>query len=735
MPKPEDTFKVRRFEFPMQGLVRNVKTEEQPPNTTRDLRNVRPFDTGSVARGGSRVPLRLLADPGTSYGTGDGVQAIAEVLGVSVTGSGYNEATDQTHVIVYVINGVLYRLDFNVVTGAKNETTIGTVAGTTDEVRLVPYGPRVYIFDGTTVTYSSSSVQTAHIQYYDATDDTLNDWELGTWSLEDPLSPDYPGVPLVDPNEDFSVDGNDDDARTLVAAGTFKGFFPTHGPIRIGCKWGSRMVLTADGDLQNLYVSKLLDPDDFDYRPRMRDRYIAENLQIEQNNEDGQNAVDTYNDRLHRLIGPDPGDFVWTYTAYDGVNVITGYTLSDATWSTGTTINERVADSYCKSNSDAIAIGVANTTATYTPAISWVDPSVHMRDYSLEKKEYGEVTRGTYNLRLEEIEDDEFERAMVLRYSDLGLLDDDIVNLIPYTNNLLLIFCKGSIHELNGLDITDYKLRPVTRSIGGQPGNTWTISSDGDIFFVGSDGYIYMMRLQEPLQRIDDPIEDLLSPFYDSNDVTYALSWDEREEGMYLHAWDSSNSVSLWYDGNTRGWFRDTYPTSVGKANCAMPVHGFYTEASRRKRGMYRYSVWGSINNGIYYYAPDWSGTYGDEQIGGTYEDIASWFQFGPINSGDSYSPIRLYEFAAYLGNSEMAVWYAHYSAPYEDGDLTTPVIADVIYPGREQVYRSRLMGRHIFTKFEPESSDEPWEFEYAIYGYDVLPRQAGRGISRADWR
>jgi hypothetical protein len=714
--------KTVRFEFPFRGVDISVSENDLDTTVAPDLMNVRPYDFKDRQRGGSRPPLRRLIPDGVTGNPSarsqpagtvieQPVQALVELSGVEFTGLNETESTNKAITIVYVVGGELYRMDWDDQAQTRTTTQIGTVAGPTANVTLAADGPIVYVMsDDVTPAYTDASTQTVFHKYYNALDDTLNNWVLDTHALDDPDSLSYPNVPLVDPNEAYSSDGNGDDARTLVTAGSYKGFFPT-SPTKIVAKWGRRVVLAGiEGDEQNIICSRKGDGDDFDWRPLMVEKYLEENLQITTNNADYVEQVAAYNARLSAVIGPEPNTF--TYTTFSREGAVIKIACTNAT---GNSFNEKVARSVCQQNTNNLNAAIANTTVDYTAPNSYAEPADSMRSYALEQRSVDEYTKDTYPVRYTETEDpvELADMAWSARHSETGLVPDEIVNVIPYDESILLILCKSSVWELNGGEnLSQAKLRPVTRIVGGTEGSSWVIDPIGDVYFVGSDKGIYKLVLQQGPSRIDMNIEHLTDKF-DRDTGRWTMIYDEKEGGIYLHGWDSSNHINLFYSLRTQGWFVDYFASDLAsQVMCGIALNPRDGDVKDGRR----VAVWGSKDGELYYLDTSYPEDYRDQityTASPNLQQIESFVFLGPFNESNG-EDLMLKSLDISLDDGSSAIIWEGYAADTaSQASSGSPKISGSVEFKDVYTSRQRMSGNSLYLKvISHPNHNLPWALD-----------------------
>ncbi len=348
-----------------------------------------------------------------------------------------------------------------------------------------------------------------------------------------------------------------------------------------------------------------------------------------------------------------------------------------------------------------------------------------MRSATLEAKDVNEYLRDEYPLRYEETTDETelADMAFSLRHSDVGLVPDEIVNLIPYDENILIILCKSSVWELNGgSDLSNARLRPVTDQVGGTAGNSWVVDPARNIYFVGADKGIYQMVLQQPVRRIDLPIEHLTNKF-NKFDGRWSLIWDEQEGGIYFHGWDSQNYINLFYSLRTQGWFVDEFGGST-LASQVMVGASLHAKQANEKDTV-RLAVWGSKDGELYYVDNEYSGDYRDET---TYKAlpntaaIDSFVLFGPMNvkEGDGVGPmddLRLTKLCFEMVDDSSAIIWGLQAADTASQAREIPArVMGRITHQRLRTSRQRCTGKNIYLHVQSDPSfEEPWSIDNVV--------------------
>jgi hypothetical protein len=294
-PEPVD------IHFPVGGVVKRYGYQSQPPYTTPDALNVRPYDTiEGRERGGSRPGL-VKAFVG-QLGTGSPVQLLTSVVTVDSSGN-------PQYTLVATANGIAYRStttgellgtggdsaltteDGTEITTEDGDTLVihlASLNGTAPTLHAAPRGGKLYIADysadrasgsgtiggaggdeldegtgwdwttksidintdicvltdsgGTLGAYAIASVEAAHIHLSGTPAAGACTYQIAR------------GVKVFDPSAGTLT-------QHLATAG--KGSAPLG--CRLACTYRDRLVLAGPGHIW--YMSRAGDPDDWDYNP------------------------------------------------------------------------------------------------------------------------------------------------------------------------------------------------------------------------------------------------------------------------------------------------------------------------------------------------------------------------------------------------------------------------------------------------------------------------------------
>lgn len=151
---------------------------------------------------------------------------------------------------------------------------------------------------------------------------------------------------------------------------------------------------------------------------------------------------------------------------------------------------------------------------------------------------------------------------------------DDVLAVIPATNDVLFVMCSRSIHRIVGDPANGGVSELVTDQLGIFQNNAWTQSPDGAIYFACSSGFM-RMTANGAIENLSD---GLLAKFFeqlypdDRSGVTLPggttaghriiLRWDKYRHGCWIFCainLTENQGEHLWYDARTKGFFPQRY--------------------------------------------------------------------------------------------------------------------------------------------------------------------------------
>ncbi|TXH51854.1 MAG: hypothetical protein E6Q97_17390 [Desulfurellales bacterium] len=154
--------------FPIRGLDETTAKRDQPPNTTRDVSNMRPFDPFSGrARGGQRGGISKFN--GSVVGSSNRIQDLNHITTVSTAADSQSQTSIRTVTGVAICDGDVYRFTTSVMAAVTNGTNACNASAPV--IFSAQLFGKLYIADG--VNYKYYDVATDAVAAWTATSGTL----------------------------------------------------------------------------------------------------------------------------------------------------------------------------------------------------------------------------------------------------------------------------------------------------------------------------------------------------------------------------------------------------------------------------------------------------------------------------------------------------------------------------------------------------------------------------------
>ncbi len=176
--------------------------------------------------------------------------------------------------------------------------------------------------------------------------------------------------------------------------------------------------------------------------------------------------------------------------------------------------------------------------------------------------------------------------AVALNLSDLGVIGDVVTNMIPSTDDVLVVLCDHTIYKITGDPLAGGVVDKVCDGIGGAWNQAWTKDPAGNIYFFSNVPGVYVMPPMgggQPV-RISYPIDPLIRDVDTGNSVI-RLFWDDLAGGFWLFITPSDvvtdpDTVTHWFyevprpDGSGGGWFKVRFADPNMNPLCGVTVDG-----------------------------------------------------------------------------------------------------------------------------------------------------------------
>lgn len=153
-------------------------------------------------------------------------------------------------------------------------------------------------------------------------------------------------------------------------------------------------------------------------------------------------------------------------------------------------------------------------------------------------------------------------QAIAGNSANAGDLGEVINCLIPVNDDVLLFGCDASIWQLTGDPMVGGRFDLVSDVTGMAFGEPWCRDNDGNIYFFGSRGHVFVMekgsRNLKNLSAMRLP-RDLSSINLDTNLIR--MEWNDDAQGFHLFVVPLSGGIGTHYFYSVRldAWFKDTF--------------------------------------------------------------------------------------------------------------------------------------------------------------------------------
>lgn len=168
--------------------------------------------------------------------------------------------------------------------------------------------------------------------------------------------------------------------------------------------------------------------------------------------------------------------------------------------------------------------------------------------------------------------------AVALNVPDgLGLIGDVVTGLIPYTDDLLIIGCDGSLRIIRGDPLAGGQADTISRSMGMAWGRAWARDQSGNIYFFSNHCSVCILVPGQQPQIISQPIDHLLRNI-NTGDNSIRLLWDERNKKLkvFVTSLDGPNADDTHYqwEQRTGAWFPFQYANPDHNPLCCCTFDG-----------------------------------------------------------------------------------------------------------------------------------------------------------------
>jgi hypothetical protein len=282
-----------------------------------------------------------------------------------------------------------------------------------------------------------------------------------------------------------------------------------------------------------------------------------------------------------------------------------------------------------------------------------------------------------------------------------GLCPDLVNSLIPYNDDLLLFGCDSSLWMMRGDPMAGGVFDLVSDVTGVAFGRSWAKDPEGNLYFFGSRGGVYIMRPGGiPASMTQATIERRLTEV-DLGQFYVEMFWNTYDDGLHLFLMPFTDTAThtkhFFWERRTGAWFQDEFGpvgNTAKQPSAAIVVDGDAPDDRCLLVGTYDSSLLKWDKNAVN----------DDSQI------INSRVLIGPIAPDDTEMESRVMNLAAVLSN-QGAVNYRLYASQTPDlkGE---PVANGTLVPGRNPIHLVRARGAYVWIELGQANAATRWAME-----------------------
>jgi hypothetical protein len=275
-------------------------------------------------------------------------------------------------------------------------------------------------------------------------------------------------------------------------------------------------------------------------------------------------------------------------------------------------------------------------------------------------------------------------QAVAGNLSTAGVAPDILMTMIPYSDEILLMGQTHSIYQMTGDPMAGGRIDLVTDVVGMAYGRPWCRDGSGNVYFVSSNGSVYLWAPGAIPQRISDAISENFLTLDLSNTIV-ELAWDERQSGFhaFLSPTAGGPTTNYFYHVPRQAWYADSFASSPMQPFCVHPLSGF-TPADRNV-------LLGGQDGYLRYHDPaaiDDDGT-----------AVQSYVYLGPLKGKDG-QPAYVADLQGVLGAASGNVGWSLYSgSSAQQALLSSPAWSGAFRAGRNRSQAVRAFGHAHYVK------------------------------------
>lgn len=150
-------------------------------------------------------------------------------------------------------------------------------------------------------------------------------------------------------------------------------------------------------------------------------------------------------------------------------------------------------------------------------------------------------------------------QAYVLNASNMGMIGQRVTALIPFSDDVLIVGCDGSIWQITGDPMYGGRIDNLSRETGIAFGEAWCFGPGKMVYFFSTRGGVYSLVPGQGPERVSQAISDDLYTVNTSEERTsISMCWDDRAQGLFVFITDldpTKRCLHYFYDRRWNGWW------------------------------------------------------------------------------------------------------------------------------------------------------------------------------------
>jgi hypothetical protein len=299
-----------------------------------------------------------------------------------------------------------------------------------------------------------------------------------------------------------------------------------------------------------------------------------------------------------------------------------------------------------------------------------------------------------------------------------GLVPDIVNGFVPWSDDHAYFLCDHSIYQLTGDPMDGGEFDLVTEVTGGAFGRAWAKDPEGNLYFFGSRGGLFMMRpgqmpARVSLNRVERRLQEVdLATHY------IRMAWNYRDEGLHIFQCpfgSGGTAVRHWFfDAKVGAIWEDAFGTAADTS--VQPTAVLVIDGDQVSD---RFMVIGTEDG----FLRQWDEEAADDDGVAIYSHVL----LGPLAGPSPTREARFKGVSVSLAPDLAGGRYELY-ASHEPDVLQRPVASGTLGSGLNARLPTRARGSFCYLRVSNAAKGQRWALENA--SVDAYP--AGRQRSRA---